>query len=106
MYLRQKNGNDYVSLCWWNVVVFVSNTDEKAMVKRNLEYNIFATGVDAIPDDYRKSHPVVILIGPQVSYMLAKVRQEVDVPVEVIVSKNYGMMDGDKVLDQALKMMQ
>jgi Phosphotransferase system cellobiose-specific component IIB len=79
---------------------------KKAMVKRNLEYNIFATGVDAIPDDYRKSHPVVILIGPQVSYMLAKVRQEVDVPVEVIVSKNYGMMDGDKVLDQALKMMQ
>lgn len=79
---------------------------KKAMVKRNLKYNIFATGVDAIPDDYRKSHPVVILIGPQVSYMLAKVRQEVDVPVEVILSKNYGMMDGDKVLDQALKMMQ
>lgn len=72
---------------------------KKAMVKRNLEYNIFATGVDAIPDDYRKSHPAVILIGPQVNYMLAKVKEEVDVPVEVIVSKNYGLMDGDKVLD-------
>jgi len=78
---------------------------KKAMQQRNLNYNIFATGVEAIPDDYKRSHPVVILIGPQVSYMLAIVKKEVPVPVEVIDSKNYGMMKGDEVLDQALALM-
>lgn len=58
-----------------------------------------------IPDEYRKTHPAVILIGPQVSYMLAKVKSEVDVPIVVIDSKSYGLMDGEKVLDQALAMM-
>lgn len=78
---------------------------KKAMIKRNLEFNIFATGADVIPDEYRKTHPAVILIGPQVSYMLAKVKSEVDVPIAVIDSKSYGLMDGEKVLDQALAMM-
>lgn len=49
----------------------------------------------------------VALLGPQVMFKLAAAKTMCSakgVPVEVINSVDYGMMKGDKVLDQALKM--
>jgi len=77
---------------------------QKAAAKQGVEYNIFAVGVDAVPDQFKKHNPQVVLLGPQVNYMLEKVRQEIPVPVEVIDRKEYGMMDGAKVLEQALSL--
>lgn len=46
-----------------------------------------------------------ILIGPQVSYQVAKVKALLpDKPVEAIAMKDYGMMDGAAVLKQAKKL--
>ena len=50
-----------------------------------------------------------VLLGPQVRFNLGKIKEEADkvnpgLPVEVIDMRTYGMMDGAKVLDQALKM--
>lgn len=47
----------------------------------------------------------VLLLGPQVRYMLSKVRALMEpkgIPVDVINSVDYGTMNGIKVLDQAL----
>jgi len=77
---------------------------QKSAAKRGDEYNILAVGVDAVPDQFKKYRPQVILLGPQVNYMLETVRQAVPVPVEVIDRKEYGMMDGEKVLEQALSL--
>ena len=49
----------------------------------------------------------VALLGPQVAYTLSKVKEKCDpasVPVEVIPMIDYGMMNGAKVLELALKL--
>ena len=48
----------------------------------------------------------VALLGPQVGYTLPKAKQTcgaVGVPVDVIPMQDYGMMNGEKVLDFAIK---
>lgn len=48
----------------------------------------------------------VILLGPQVRFELKKVKgMYPDKPVEVINMQDYGMMNGAKVLDHALKLL-
>ena len=47
-----------------------------------------------------------ILVGPQVSYQVDRVKEQVPgVPVEAIAMKDYGMMDGAKVIAQAKRLM-
>lgn len=47
----------------------------------------------------------VILLGPQVRYELKKVqKQYADKSVEVINMQDYGMMNGSKILDRALEL--
>ncbi|WP_290721689.1 MULTISPECIES: PTS sugar transporter subunit IIB [Exiguobacterium] len=49
----------------------------------------------------------VALLGPQVKYLLAKGKQICEpkgVPIDVINTIDYGMMNGTKVLDQAIKL--
>jgi len=49
----------------------------------------------------------VILIGPQVRYLEKKIRAAAEpagVKVGIIDSMAYGMVQGDKVLDQALEL--
>ena len=51
----------------------------------------------------------VALLGPQIAYMLKKIKEKCDpvgVPVQVIPMVDYGMMNGPKVLDLALSMME
>ncbi|MDR2938958.1 MAG: PTS sugar transporter subunit IIB [Clostridiales bacterium] len=48
-----------------------------------------------------------ILLGPQIGYLEEEVKREYEpkgIPVEVINSSDYGMLDGKKVLKRALKM--
>lgn len=49
----------------------------------------------------------VVLLGPQIRYELNNVKQLVagKVPVDAINMQDYGLMRGDKVLDQALGLM-
>ncbi|OPJ55658.1 PTS sugar transporter subunit IIB [Alkalithermobacter paradoxus] len=49
----------------------------------------------------------VALLGPQVKFMLSKAQgicQPKGVPVQVINTMDYGMMNGEKVLNEAIKM--
>ena len=51
----------------------------------------------------------VALIGPQIAYILPKVKKicnEKGIPVEVIPSVDYGMMNGEKVLKFAMQLME
>lgn len=48
----------------------------------------------------------VLLLGPQVKYLLKKVQKEFpDIPVDVIDMIAYGKIDGKKVLHDARKLM-
>ncbi len=66
--------------------------------------------VEAFPDASMAKHlngVDVVLLGPQVRFILPKVKKLCDplgIPVEVIASVDYGMMNGQKVLESALKL--
>ena len=54
-----------------------------------------------------EDRPDCILLGPQVRYELKNVKAKYpNKPVEVINMQDYGMMNGNKVLDTALKLIE
>ena len=77
-----------------------------AAEKRHIECNVFAIAESLIPE--RINEADVVLIGPQVRYMLTKIKQVCDehnVVVDVIPMQIYGLMDGEKALDFALDLL-
>ncbi len=69
--------------------------------------------VEAFPDGkigqiINERHPDVILLGPQVKYRFAEISEEyggTGIPIQVIDQSDYGMMNGEKVLKTAIKLM-
>lgn len=78
-----------------------------AAVKNNIEANIYAV---AEADAKKQFDEVdVVLLGPQVRFLLAKMKELLEpkgIPVDVINGIDYGMMNGEKVLNQALGLME
>ncbi len=77
-----------------------------AAKKRDLEINIYAVSESEAGKNLDRVD--VLLLGPQVRYLLGKMEKRVadrGIPVAVIDSINYGTMNGEAVLDQALKLM-
>lgn len=73
--------------------------------KRGLEVKIDAFGVSEFDEQFARYQ--VVLLGPQVKYMLAALTAktaEHDIPVAAIDMMDYGMQRGDKVLDFALSL--
>ena len=66
--------------------------------------------IEAFPEADMASHldgADAVLLGPQIRFALNKAKNLCDekgIPVDVIDSLDYGMMDGEKVLKTALKM--
>lgn len=77
---------------------------EKAAKKRGIEAKIWA--VPEVEVENEKDNADVILLGPQVSFLEKEVKAAVDnkVPVSVINMIDYGRMDGEAVLNQALEL--
>jgi PTS system cellobiose-specific IIB component len=69
--------------------------------------------VEAFPDGkigqiIEERHPDVILLGPQVKYRYQEIVDKfgsTGIPIQVIDQSDYGMMNGEKVLKSAIKMM-
>lgn len=68
--------------------------------------------VKAFPDGkineiVEQFHPDVILLGPQVKYKFNEINEKFGklVPVQVIDQQAYGIMDGEKVLKSAIRLM-
>ncbi|CRH91328.1 Oligo-beta-mannoside-specific phosphotransferase enzyme IIB component [Chlamydia trachomatis] len=79
------------------------NNMKVAAGKRGLEAEINAYSQGKIAD-YAPNIDVALL-GPQVAYTLDKsavICKEYDVPIAVIPMADYGMLDGEKVLNLAL----
>ncbi|RFZ76901.1 PTS sugar transporter subunit IIB [Lacrimispora amygdalina] len=79
---------------------------QKAAESKNLEVEIIA-----MPESkFRKykGETEVLLLGPQVRYLLEEIKAEFQpkgMKVAVIDMKDYGMMNGEKVLEDALKLL-
>ncbi|MGE8052617.1 PTS sugar transporter subunit IIB [Bacillus mycoides] len=76
---------------------------EAAAKARGLEGKIWAVSGDTVKNNIDQAD--VLLLGPQVRYMLSTMKtlaDEKNVGVDVINSMHYGMMNGEAVLDHAL----
>lgn len=85
--------------------LLVSKMKESAQ-KQGLDVDIAAYPVKAI--DIEIGNTDVALLGPQVGYMLNKVKpmfDEHNIPVAVIDMKDYGRMNGERVLASALNLL-
>jgi cellobiose PTS system EIIB component len=78
---------------------------KKAALDRHVDVDIEA--IPVVEFDRRIHEADVVLIGPQVKYRWTQFKQVADAngkPIEVIDMMAYGMMNGVKVLDQALSL--
>ncbi|WP_028041913.1 PTS sugar transporter subunit IIB [Candidatus Stoquefichus massiliensis] len=72
--------------------------------KQNLDVSVEA-GPEKNIEEYMGKFDV-LLLGPQVRYALGNIRKvcEGKVPYDVIDMRDYGMMNGKKVLEKAIEM--
>ena len=85
----------------------VVNKMKEAAIKRGIEVDINAYPESEMSD--RVDNLDVALLGPQVKYLKGKAEEicgPKGVPVEVINPIDYGMMNGEKVLDVALDLLE
>ncbi|MCT1902454.1 PTS sugar transporter subunit IIB [Oceanobacillus sp. FSL W8-0428] len=77
-------------------------------MKEAAEKQGFEADIEAVAESQLKNHLEslqVVLIGPQVRYLEGKIKESLEpqgVKVAVIDQMAYGMMQGDKVLKQAI----
>ncbi|SDK10147.1 PTS sugar transporter subunit IIB [Natronincola ferrireducens] len=80
---------------------------EKAAKEQGIEANIKAIAEADLKNNLENLD--VLLLGPQVRYMLSKVKTLMEpkgIPVDVINSVDYGTMNGAKVLSHAISMIE
>ncbi|MGT2667161.1 PTS sugar transporter subunit IIB [Streptococcus rifensis] len=77
---------------------------QKAAEAKGFDANIFAVPVSEVDQEMAKNTVDVLLIGPQVRFMLKEYKEkfEPDTKVTDINMVDYGTMNGEKVLDSAL----
>ena len=82
---------------------------KKAAESKSVEADIFAISASEFDDTLEKKDINVVLLGPQVKFMqkqLATKLVEKNIPIDAINMQFYGMMNGEKVLEQALKLIE
>lgn len=89
---------------WMSTSIMMNRMEEYAKSK---EMDI---AIEAIPAGELENYLAeadVVLLGPQVKCMLGKIKKKLDnkVPYAMIDTGDYGMMRGDKVVEQALRLL-
>ena len=81
---------------------------KKAAENKGIEADTFAVSAGEA-DNYLESKKVdVLLLGPQVRFMKSKFEEKVkqyNFALDIIPMVDYGMMNGEKVLDQAINLL-
>lgn len=82
---------------------------EKAALSKNFESKIFAVSSSEADSKINSEDPDIILLGPQVRFMLEDFKgkvKEKNIPVSVIDMRDYGVMNGEKVLNDTILLME
>lgn len=81
---------------------------QKAAEDKKLEVDIWAVPVSEADNEVQDKVIDVILLGPQVKFLLNdfKDKFEPQIKVDAINMMDYGVMNGEKVLDAALALME
>lgn len=81
---------------------------QKAAEEKGMEADIFAVAASEADQQIETKNVDVLLLGPQVRFMKAQFEKKLEpkgIPLDVIDMKDYGMMNGPKVLEQAESLM-
>ncbi|MEY8446083.1 PTS sugar transporter subunit IIB [Enterococcus ratti] len=81
---------------------------QKAAEEKGIETDIFAVSASDADNHLETKDVDVLLLGPQVRFMKAQFEQKLaskGIPLDIINMQDYGMMNGEKVLEQAEKLM-
>ncbi|MDW6003163.1 PTS sugar transporter subunit IIB [Vibrio mangrovi] len=79
---------------------------QQAAASKNIEVEVNAVGLDEFDANLDKYD--CFLLGPQIKYKLNDFKAKADSvgkPIDVINQMDYGMMNGDKILTNALAML-
>ncbi|KMY46446.1 PTS cellobiose transporter subunit IIB [Bacillus sp. FJAT-27916] len=82
---------------------------QKSAEKQGIQADIFAISAQEIDIIIEQKNVDVLLLGPQVKYMQNQIESKLagrNIPVAAINMQDYGMMNGEKVLDQALHLIE
>lgn len=82
---------------------------KKAAEEKGIDSDIFAISASEIDDTLAKKDVNAVLLGPQVKFMQKQFEPklaEKNIPIEAINMQHYGMMNGEKVLEQAVKLIE
>lgn len=80
---------------------------EEAAKAKGMDGKIWAVSGDAVTANIDEAD--VLLLGPQVRFLLGRMQklgEEKGIPVAVIDTVNYGMMNGAAVLEQAINLVE
>ncbi|HEC2173756.1 TPA: PTS sugar transporter subunit IIB [Staphylococcus delphini] len=78
---------------------------EKAAQDMEGDYQIYAVSVPEVDKEVEQNDIDIVLLGPQVRYEERKLKEKLDaknIPLRVIDMADYGMMNGQSVLEKAL----
>lgn len=81
---------------------------QAAALQKGLESEIFAVSAADADANLEKKTIDVVLLGPQVKYLSSQFEKKLapkNIPFEVINMTDYGMMNGEKVLQSAISLM-
>lgn len=82
---------------------------QEAAEEQSIEADIFAISASKLDETLEKKDVDVLLLGPQVRYMQDQIENKVEeknIPVRAIDMQDYGMVNGEKVLDFALELIE
>ncbi len=75
---------------------------QKSAEDQKIDAEIFATSATDVDEKISEKNPDVLLIGPQVRYLLSDFKKKLNIPVDVIDMRDYGQMNGTNVLKFAM----
>lgn len=82
---------------------------QKSAEERGIDAEIFAVSTSEVAENVEEKNIDVVLLGPQVRFMYDEFKESLGqkgIPVSVIPIQDYGLMNGEKVLDLALSLME
>lgn len=85
----------------------LANNMQEVANSHNLPIEVAAFPHSKLEEIINAKHPDCILLGPQVKYMYEETVEKFGdngVPISVINQEDYGMMNGEKVLKTAIKL--
>lgn len=80
---------------------------QKSAEAQGLDADIFAVGASEVDNTLASKDVDVLMLGPQVRFMKDQFEKKVadkGIPVEVINMQDYGMVNGEKVLQAAVEL--